>query len=275
MSFSRENIRRVREDFTERRARAAAEAEARKAALREEIPELAALDREIASAGVRVMQAAIAGGDVEAAVAEMKKRSGETEYYFAITLKESGKVIGEIEAFPGESGPQAGETGPKDTFSLSWMLNGDYVRKGYGYEAARAFFGYLFREKGARLSAGAFLKRLFSFLYKKSLDKLASANYNRNRLGKANRFFTDNGLAIANDRFKEDVMLPLCYAEPGETQIIKRIGGSPEVKQHLENLGFNVGGEVMIINTLGNNIIVKVKESRVAVSDELARRIMV
>lgn len=70
-------------------------------------------------------------------------------------------------------------------------------------------------------------------------------------------------------------MIPLCYADPGEIQIIKRIGGSPEVKQHLENLGFNVGGEVLVVNMLGENIIVKVKESRVALSDELARKIMV
>ena len=70
-------------------------------------------------------------------------------------------------------------------------------------------------------------------------------------------------------------MIPLSLAEPGEVQIIKKIGGSPEVKQHLENLGFNVGGEVMIVNTLGENVIVKVKEARVAISDGLARRIMV
>jgi len=70
-------------------------------------------------------------------------------------------------------------------------------------------------------------------------------------------------------------MIPLSLAEPGEVQIIKKIGGSPEVKQHLENLGFNVGGEIMIVNTLGENVIVKVKEARVAISDGLARRIMV
>ena len=70
-------------------------------------------------------------------------------------------------------------------------------------------------------------------------------------------------------------MLPLCLAEKGEAQIIKKIGGSPEVKQHLENLGFNVGGEVVIVNTLGENLIVKVKEARVALSDELSRKIMV
>ena len=70
-------------------------------------------------------------------------------------------------------------------------------------------------------------------------------------------------------------MMPLTLAEPGEVQIIKKIGGSPEVKQHLENLGFNVGGEVMIVNSLGENVIVKVKEARVAISDGLARKIMV
>lgn len=70
-------------------------------------------------------------------------------------------------------------------------------------------------------------------------------------------------------------MMPLIYAEAGELQIIKKIGGSPEVKKHLENLGFNVGGQVSVVSSLGGNLIVKVKESRVAVSDELARKIMI
>ena len=70
-------------------------------------------------------------------------------------------------------------------------------------------------------------------------------------------------------------MIPLGLAEPGEIQIIKKIGGTPEVRAHLENLVFNIGGEVMIVNTLGENVIVKVKEARVAISDGLARRIMV
>ena len=70
-------------------------------------------------------------------------------------------------------------------------------------------------------------------------------------------------------------MMPLVFAEPGQAQIIKKIGGSPEVKKHLEDLGFNVGGEVSVVNSLGENLIVKVKESRVTVSDELARKIMV
>ena len=70
-------------------------------------------------------------------------------------------------------------------------------------------------------------------------------------------------------------MMPLVMADKGESQIIKKIGGSPEVKKHLEDLGFNVGGEVCIVSALGGNLIIKVKESRVAVSDELARKIFV
>ncbi len=70
-------------------------------------------------------------------------------------------------------------------------------------------------------------------------------------------------------------MMPLSLAEAGEEQIIKKVGGSPEVRQHLENLGFNVGGTVTVISTLNGNVIVKVKESRIALNDELARRIMI
>lgn len=70
-------------------------------------------------------------------------------------------------------------------------------------------------------------------------------------------------------------MMPLVLANIGEARIVRRIGGSPETKRLLEDLGFTVGGEVSIVSSLGGNVIVKVKESRVAVSDELARRIMV
>ena len=70
-------------------------------------------------------------------------------------------------------------------------------------------------------------------------------------------------------------MMPLIYAEKGQPQIIRKIGGNPEVKKHLEDLGFNVGGQVSVVSSLGENLIVKVKESRVAVSDELARKIFV
>lgn len=70
-------------------------------------------------------------------------------------------------------------------------------------------------------------------------------------------------------------MMPLNLAEMRKTQIIRKIGGSQEVKKHLEDLGFNVGGEISVVSSLGGNLIVKVKESRVAVSSELAMRIMV
>lgn len=61
----------------------------------------------------------------------------------------------------------------------------------------------------------------------------------------------------------------------GEESLIRHIGGSPEVRKHLEDLGFVVGGEVTVVSAIGGNIIVKVKESRVAISDEMARRIMI
>ncbi len=70
-------------------------------------------------------------------------------------------------------------------------------------------------------------------------------------------------------------MMPLSLAGVGENNIIKKIGGKPEVKKHLENLGFVVGGNVQIVSTLGGNVIVNVKEARLAISEEMARKIMV
>jgi len=70
-------------------------------------------------------------------------------------------------------------------------------------------------------------------------------------------------------------MMPLVLAGIDEVNIIKKVGGKPEVKKHLENLGFVVGSTVKIISSMGGNIIVKVKESRIAISEEMARKIMV
>ena len=70
-------------------------------------------------------------------------------------------------------------------------------------------------------------------------------------------------------------MMPLTLMSPGEDAIIQRIGGKPEVRQHLENLGFVVGGNVSVINMIGGNLIVNVKEARVAISREMAQKIMV
>ena len=70
-------------------------------------------------------------------------------------------------------------------------------------------------------------------------------------------------------------MMPLSFSTAGEENIIKKIGGKPEVKKHLENLGFVVGGAVTVITTLGGNVIVNVKEARVAISEEMAQKIMI
>ena len=70
-------------------------------------------------------------------------------------------------------------------------------------------------------------------------------------------------------------MMPLALANIGEENTIKKLGGSPEVKKHLENLGFVVGGSVTVITALGGNVIVNVKDARVAISEEMARKIMI
>lgn len=69
--------------------------------------------------------------------------------------------------------------------------------------------------------------------------------------------------------------MPLNFASVGEENIIKKVGRNPETKKHLENLGFVPGGNVKIINTIGGNVIVNIKESRVAISREMAQKIMV
>ena len=70
-------------------------------------------------------------------------------------------------------------------------------------------------------------------------------------------------------------MMPLTLAEVGEENVIKKIGGKQDVKAHLENLGFVVGGAVTVINTIGGNVSVNVKESRIAISKEMAQKIMI
>ena len=70
-------------------------------------------------------------------------------------------------------------------------------------------------------------------------------------------------------------MMPLCFADLDADNTIKKIGGSPEVKKHLEDLGFTPGSTFTLVSAMGGNVIVKVKESRVAISEEMARKIMV
>ena len=70
-------------------------------------------------------------------------------------------------------------------------------------------------------------------------------------------------------------MMPLNLVEIGQPQIIRHIAGNPEVKQHLQDLGFNVGSEVTVVSVLSGNLILKVKDSRIALSSELAKKIMI
>ena len=69
--------------------------------------------------------------------------------------------------------------------------------------------------------------------------------------------------------------MPLILAKAGEQNIIKRVGGKPETRKFLENLGFVAGGTVTVISEISGNVIVNVKDSRVAVSKEMACKIMV
>lgn len=70
-------------------------------------------------------------------------------------------------------------------------------------------------------------------------------------------------------------MMPLSFAEIGAENTVKKIGGNPETKKHLENLGFVVGGLVTVITETGGNVIVNVKDARIAVSKEMAAKIMI
>ena len=70
-------------------------------------------------------------------------------------------------------------------------------------------------------------------------------------------------------------MMPLALAEAGEENIIRKIGGRPDLREHLEDLGFVAGGAVTVISASGGSVIVNVKNSRVAVSREMAQKIMV
>ena len=70
-------------------------------------------------------------------------------------------------------------------------------------------------------------------------------------------------------------MMPLTLADPGEKKLIKKIGGSPDIKKHLEDLGFVAGGEVSVVTVAGGNVIVNIKETRIAISRQMAQKIMI
>lgn len=70
-------------------------------------------------------------------------------------------------------------------------------------------------------------------------------------------------------------MMPLTMAKSGETTYIQKITGKDEVRQHLAELGFVVGERVTVVNAIGGNVILQVKESRIALNRDMANRIMI
>ncbi len=69
--------------------------------------------------------------------------------------------------------------------------------------------------------------------------------------------------------------MPLLLAEMNKENIIQKVGGTPDIKHHLENLGFVAGSTIQVVNKSNGNIIVSIKDTRIAISQELARKIIV
>ena len=70
-------------------------------------------------------------------------------------------------------------------------------------------------------------------------------------------------------------MLPLTYANVNEMNVIRKVGGSPEIKKHLEDMGFVTGAVITVVSTINGNLIVNVKDSKVALDKSLAGKIMI
>lgn len=70
-------------------------------------------------------------------------------------------------------------------------------------------------------------------------------------------------------------MMPLTMADTGVSNIIKKVGGKEETRRFLENLGFVAGGEVIVVSEINGNMIVNVKDSRIAIGKDMANKIMV
>lgn len=69
--------------------------------------------------------------------------------------------------------------------------------------------------------------------------------------------------------------MPLTMASVGEENTIRKVGGNEETKRFLENLGFVAGAEITVVSAIGGNVIVNIKDSRVAINQDMARHIMV
>ena len=70
-------------------------------------------------------------------------------------------------------------------------------------------------------------------------------------------------------------MIPLTYADPGEANVIMKISGKPEIKKHLEDMGFVTGALITVVSSVNGNLVVNVKDTKVALDKELANRIMI
>lgn len=70
-------------------------------------------------------------------------------------------------------------------------------------------------------------------------------------------------------------MMPLTFAGLDEENIVRKVGGKPETRRHLENLGFVAGARVRIVSEIGGNLIVSVKDARVAINREMAGKIFI
>lgn len=69
--------------------------------------------------------------------------------------------------------------------------------------------------------------------------------------------------------------MPLTMVNAGEPSVIRKVGGRKETRRFLENLGFVTGGVVTVVSEIGGNMIVNVKDSRVAIGKDMANKIMV
>ena len=129
---------------------------------------------------------------LDEARAEVVKRSSDTEYCFAIVLKETGRVIGEIDAEPSDYKPpmlRSRETppSPPDTFTPSLILNAAHRGGGYAYEATYALFDYLFTRKDVR--------RIYSYVD----DYNACSQHLCEKLGMRREGFFSSFVSFVND----------------------------------------------------------------------------
>ncbi|WP_294579565.1 FeoA family protein [uncultured Thomasclavelia sp.] len=70
-------------------------------------------------------------------------------------------------------------------------------------------------------------------------------------------------------------MMPLTMVNAGEINTIRKVGGNEETRRFLENLGFVAGSEITVLSMIGGNVIVNIKDSRIAINEDMARHIMV